>query len=417
MEVSAPYLVHFMRGYKFNERLDNKIEQAPGEVAEVLARYQHSFLSAGVLEQWSALDPANAKLRDMVGNHLDRGLWRLLWLPPTLPYWPLEGPFKDRAQTTKSLMFSAWNVVPDVVSAILSYEAERRMVGGRIKAYQEPAKQQVPLLRFTQSAAKVRSRHRLLLLLMPCLPLADQVHPLDAPAGRDRRQWVRDRVQILLSTAELPDPQGRPVDDRWEWAAPLILDPGLRPFLQAWRDGELPAFSEDTRLPKPNPELFDSYLDDMLDLDFSQLGRRPPDLVDLLTEVALGSPTILALRCLRATRGVRDDTRRRFAALIADAFWSLFNQPAVISHDAPARDRSRRFTRRGCLLAARARLLPPRKPSRPCSTNNGICSGSSIRGPKAPMRTLSRPTARKLSSRSYIPFDPGCTPFLRRPRQ
>ena len=328
---SAPYLAHFMRGYKFNERLDETLEQTPGDVAEVLARHRHSFLSAATLEQWSALDPANAKLREMVGNHLDRGLWRMLWLPPTLPYWPLEGPFEDNARTTKTLMFSAWNVVPDVVSAILSYEAERRMAGGRIKAYQDPAKQRVPLLRFTQSAARVRSRHRLLLLLMPCLPLADQAHPLDTPSGHDRREWTHGRVQALLSAAGLPDTQDGPIDERWVWAAPLILDPGLRPFLKAWRDGELQAFSNETLLSKPNPELFDDYLGDLLALDFVQLGRRPPGLVGLLTDVALGSPAILALRCLKSSPGVGDATRRRLAVMIADAFWSLFNQPAVIS--------------------------------------------------------------------------------------
>ena len=166
---------------------------------------------------------------------------------------------------------------------------------------------------------------------MPCLPLADQAHPLDAPDGHDRLKWVRDRVQSLLSAAGLPDTQDGPIDDRWAWAAPLILDPELRPFLQAWRDGELPAFSDNTLLSKPNPELFDDYLGDLLALDFAQLGRRPPGLVDLLTEIALGSPAILALRCMKSSAGVRDDTRRRLAVMIADAFWSLFNQPAVIS--------------------------------------------------------------------------------------
>lgn len=328
---SAPYLSHFMRGYKFNERFDDAREHAPDAVAEVLTHYRHSFLSAAAIKQWLAIDPANAKLRELVREHLDRGLWRLLWLPPTLPYWPLGGPFEHNPRATKTLMFSAWDVVPDVVSAILSYEAERRMSEGRIKAYQDPATQQVPLLRLTQSAARIRSRHRLLLLLMPCLPLADQAHPLRAPAGYDRRQWVRDRVRILLSASDLPNIQTGPIDERWEWAAPLILDPGLRPFLRAWRDQELPGFSEDTRLSKPNPELFDDYLADLLKLDFGQLGRRPPELVDLLTEVALGSPPILALRCLKASSSARDDTRRRLAVMIAEAFWSLFNQPAVIS--------------------------------------------------------------------------------------
>ncbi len=328
---SAPYLFHFMRGYKFNERLEEMLGHTPSKVFDVLASHPQSFLSATALRQWSTLDPAHAKLRDMVSHQLDRGLWRLLWVPPTLPYWPLEGPFEDAAGTTKTLLFSAWNVVPDAVSAVLSYEAERRMVGGRISAYQNPESQQRPLLRLTQAAVGTRSRHRLLLLLLPCLVLADYSHPLGAPSGWDRCLWVRHRVELLLSEFGLPDPQDGPIDERWEWAAPLLLDPGLRAFLLAWRDGSPSAFSDATDLPKPNPDVFDEYLNDMLELDPRKLGRRPDSLVDLLTDVALGSPAILALRSLSAPTGVTDDTRRRLAVRIAEAFWSLFNRPAVIA--------------------------------------------------------------------------------------
>ena len=330
---SAPYLAHFMHGYKFDERLDETLERSPDIVSKVLRQHASAFLSAEALLEWSELDPGNAKLRSMVHDLLDAGLWRLLWVPPTLPYWPLEGPFEGKETITKTLLFSAWNVVPDVVSAVLSYEAERRMVGGRsrIKSYQDPAKQQGPLLRLTQSAAGIRSRHRLLLLLMPCLPLADLAHPLEAPAGLDRRGWVRKSVEGLLADPRLPDPRNGEIDDRWEWAAPLVLDPTLRKFLQVWKDDELSARENGEPFPKPNPEVFDKYIDDLLGLQPCQLGRPPPGLADLLTEVALGSPAILALRCLKASTGVGDDTRRELATEMAEAFWSLFNQPAVIS--------------------------------------------------------------------------------------
>lgn len=331
---SAPYLVHFMRGYKFSERLDEALELSPSNVASVLQAHEQAFLSAKALREWSEINPAHPKMRDMVSDQLDRGIWRLLWVPPTLPYWPLEGPFRDRAGLTKTLMFSAWNVVPDVVSAVLSYEAERRMTGGRmtkrrIGSYLEPAKQQVPLLRLTQSAARIRSRHRLLLLFLPCLPLADRAHPLDAPPGRDRQEFVREAIEVLLSTSGLPDPRDGPVDDRWEWAAPLFLDPGLRSLLEAWRDDQIPAVEGDGPLPKS--DLLGAYVNDLLGLRPEELGRRPPGLVDLLTEVALGSPAILALRSLNLPPGLGHFVRRRLAVSIAAAFWSLFNQPAVIS--------------------------------------------------------------------------------------
>ena len=328
---SAPYLAHFMRGYKFNELLDEAIS-TPDKMVDALQRHDSAFLQAATLRSWGSIDPGNAKLRELVGELIDEeGLWRLLWMPPTLPYWPLEGPFKGKEQATKRLLFSAWNVVPDVVSAVLSYEAERLMTGGRLASYEKPDEQQRPLLRLTQSTSSLRSRHRLLLLLLPCLPLADRAHPLDAPAGQDRRAWVRARVEELLANPGLPNPQAGNIDVRWEWAVPLLLDPGLPTFLRAWGDGEPPAWSDDEPLPQPKKEVFGAYVADLLAVDPRTLGRRPPDLAELLTDIALGSPAILAARSLRGGVSINDDTRRRLAALIADAFWRLFNRPAVIT--------------------------------------------------------------------------------------
>ena len=329
---SAPYLAHFMHGYKFHDRLVEALDTPgpPDKIVDALQRHDSAFLKGATLRSWRSIDPAHAKLRELVGELIDEGLWRLLWMPPTVPYWPLEGPFEGKEHATKRLLFSAWNMVPDVVSAVLSYEAERLMMGGRLDSYDNPDAQQRPLLRLTQSAAGVRSRHRLLLLLLPCLPLADRAHPLDAPPGQDRRAWVRAQVDDLLADPRLPNPQDGSIDDRWEWAAPLLLDPELRAFLRAWRDGKLPAWSDGEPLPQPNPDLFGAYIDDLLAVDLQALGRRPPDLAELLTDVALGSPAILAARSLSGGSDVGDDTRRRLAALIAEAFWRLFNRPAVI---------------------------------------------------------------------------------------
>ena len=330
---SAPYLAHFMHGYKFHDLLVEALDTPgpPNKIVDALQRHDSAFLQAATLRSWGSIDPGHAKLRELAGELLDEGLWRLLWMPPTLPYWPLEGPFAGKEGTTKRLLFSAWNVVPDVVSAILSYEAERRMMGGRLTSYEKPDDQQRPLLRLTQSTADVRSRHRLFLLLLPCLPLADRAHPLNAPAGQDRRAWVRAQVDELLSDPRLPDPQDGPVDDRWEWAAPLLLDRELLTFLRAWRDGRLQAWPDDEPLPQPNPDLFPAYVDELLDVESRPLGRRPPGLADLLTDIALGSPAILASRCLKSSTDITDDARRRLAVRIADAFWHLFNRPAVIA--------------------------------------------------------------------------------------
>jgi len=320
---SAPYLTHFMHGYKVNERLEETLELSPEKIAQVLASHPEAFLRKEEIEGWSEIDPGNAKLRELTADLLDTGIWKLLWMPPTIPYWPLQGAFHGQGARTKTLLFSAWNVVPDVVSGVLSYEAERRMMGGSMQSYSSPDRQQPPLLRLAHSADGTLTRRRLLLLLLPCLALADAAHPLAAPESVDRRAYTRGRIEVLLSDPSLPDPQEGPEDDRWETAVLLLLDPGMRVFLQLWRDADPQKFS------KPNPEVLPDYIEDLLAFDPAGLGRRPEGLVDLLTDVALGAPGVLAARSLAAC-GVDDDTRRLQAARLADAFWKLFNRPAVI---------------------------------------------------------------------------------------
>jgi hypothetical protein len=349
---SAPYLLHFMHGYKINERIDEAVESKNEKVSQVIRAHGDAFLRARRLRKWLAVEAGNPKLRDIARDLFDdAGLWRLLWLPPTLPYWPLEGPFRGTEGATKRLLFSAWNVVPDVVSGLLSYEADRRMAGGRLKSYNDPALQQVPLLRLSDGAAGGRSRHRLLLLLMPCLTLADEAHPLEAPAGRDRREWVRERVGALL--ARLPDPQSGDIDDRWEWAAPLLLDSGLADFLAAWRDRP--------EIPKPNEEVFKAYADDILSVQQQILGRRPPHLADLLTDVALGSPAVCAARALLSA-SIKLPERRRLSVVIGHALWRLFNRPTVITllnqlgSELPESEREEAYWRRVLLYCQHGNL-------------------------------------------------------------
>ncbi|WP_435106350.1 helicase-related protein [Arhodomonas sp. AD133] len=316
----GPYLPHFMQGYKVNERVREARAEQPDKLKRVLASYPDAFLDRQALSRWTQIESNHAKLRSMVEELLDTGLWKLLWMPPSLPYWPLRGPFEGQENRTKTLLFSAWNFVPDVVSAVLSYEAERRMTGGASKDYTE---QRSPLLRFADQKG-TRARHRLLLLLMPCLAFADRAHPLSAPQGADLRDWVRRRIETMLDELDWQgDPTAEP-DPRWQYMAPLLLDPELRDFLKYWAG----ASPDDTG--KPNPEVFPSYLQDLLDLDTDTLGPMPRGLAELLTEAALGAPGVVAARTL-ASAGVSDERRRALATRLAQAFWNLFNRPAVMS--------------------------------------------------------------------------------------
>ncbi len=77
-----------------------------------------------------ALHPQHARLNSLLKDTVDRNLWKLLWMPPALPYTQPQGDFAQEAasSTTKRLVFSSWLVVPKAIAAVLSYEAERRMI-------------------------------------------------------------------------------------------------------------------------------------------------------------------------------------------------------------------------------------------------------------------------------------------------
>ena len=315
---SAPYLAHFMHGYRFNDRLTDALDVSPGKVDEVLQNHQPAFIASDQLATWQELPLANAKLRQLAHELLDGGLWKLLWIPPTVPYWSLEGPFENQ-QATKTLIFSAWNVVPDVLSAVLSYEAERRMVDD-VWGHYDQYSRQATLLQLSKETDGTLNRHRLLLLLLPCLPLADGAHPLHAPPSQDRREWVRSRVGTLLSDLSLPNPIDGEVDDRWEWAWPVLLDPELKNFIRSWVGDE--------QLPKPSEDLFAGYAKELIDITPQSMGRRPESLEELIVDAALGAPGVLAARTLASTK-LSENDRRWYSVYIADAFWKLFNRPPV----------------------------------------------------------------------------------------
>ena len=64
---SAPYLAHFMHGYKFNELVDEAIN-APDKMVDALQRHDPAFLKAATLRSWGSIDPGHAKLRELVGG-------------------------------------------------------------------------------------------------------------------------------------------------------------------------------------------------------------------------------------------------------------------------------------------------------------------------------------------------------------
>lgn len=129
---SIPYFASFMEGYRPGERARQQLENhtATDDLRASIARLRS--ISHQAFRHYEQVDYANARLRAFAAETIENDWWKLLWVPPSMPYFApgsVYSPFSD-GSVTKRLIFSAWSSVPTSVASLLSYEAERRMVSG-----------------------------------------------------------------------------------------------------------------------------------------------------------------------------------------------------------------------------------------------------------------------------------------------
>lgn len=129
---SIPYFASFMDGYKSADRVKAALSGPDAADVEALLSATRS-LDGSAVAAFEPVDLGNGHLRAVADETLERGWWKLLWVPPTMPYLepgPLYSPLSD-GSVTKHVLFSAWTGVPSAIAALLSYEADRFAAGDR----------------------------------------------------------------------------------------------------------------------------------------------------------------------------------------------------------------------------------------------------------------------------------------------
>jgi hypothetical protein len=349
---SAPFLFNFMDEYQLKATFTDAVMRPKPITAirDALASCPRALLDWDDVERYRALDPANARLRHLISDVIGSGAWRLLWLPPSLPYYRLSGVFADveAAALTKRLIFSSWQVVPKVVAAVLSYEAERQMFGPQAGVERpnstEARERFAALLRFPRGEASGA-----MTLMYPSITLADVGDPLDVVRGEEAipsaEHVIGDLVERLRPIlVDLSSDHAAPglVDESWYWAAPALLDARRHPdetrkwFGQTnlpslWRDPEGAAIEDEAGANDGWAEHVDKLA--RAASGQIQLGRQPEDLPEVLAKVALAAPGVVALRALSRICGgkvaLSDPSIRNSAGWIGWSFRSLFNLPEV----------------------------------------------------------------------------------------
>ncbi len=325
---SAPYFLNFMDGYQLSEKF-RESDLDPSRRRALLANAQ--VIRRSDLRSDDEIEPGNARLRQLMAETVHRDLWRLLWLPPSMPYHEPVGPFAeiDPATVTKRLIFSSWAAAPTAIASLLSWTAVHRMQGGIVG--DGPTG---PRLAYRMEDGRPAGMTALALFL-PTPGLAELTDPLEF-ARQAPGEVLPAESALAYAEARVAPHVGSPRGasstlsrDTWYWAAPFAIDAADQHYELAEVISEKDTAAEDRGLV--------THLDaaDQAARDEVDLGTQPPDLRRWTALVGLAGPANAAWRALRrVTSGIptiTDDGIRRAAAVIAAGFRSLFNRPEVMA--------------------------------------------------------------------------------------
>lgn len=316
---SSPYLLSFMENYQLKKELKKYFKTHPDEIRK--ARKSHLWLDKSSVQQYRELPLNNARLKKLRDIAFEKRAEHLLWIPPAKPYYELGCVFKNNNHYSKVLVFSAWEMVPRMIASILSYEAERLTVGKLYNNEQDKrgkdyfAKTRFPLrrLKFNQEG-----NQPLFALLYPSVALRDIYNPIEN-LGRSLKDIkkeinakVRERLAELESHIDATTRSNR--DTRWYYVGPMLMDLD--------EESTKSYFQQDRPDEKMHQEKFNEFHEYYLNADSLKLGKMPADLADVLTNMALASPAVCALR-------VFGDPI--LASRFAKEMINIFNTPEAIS--------------------------------------------------------------------------------------
>ena len=336
---SVPYALNFLRGYDLGERLEEAL-RAPGKKSEELSRLigQIKQFREGMYNNCRAeLRPANHRMRYLFKRALgtdkgqDESLWKLLWLPPSLPYTVPSGVYEGVGSVTKTLVFSAWNAVPDAIATMVSAEAERRMYGRELNSRRGAKNKFKPRLVFKAHEDGFAGVTTLLLMLpfaslLEYDPLTYAIDAGRAVDALDLARVVSGKIAGRLEGISAGERLSGAADSDWYWVAPVLMDRD-----STFKDWLISLHGNDGNEYSDGVTQCLRHIRHVLEHP-EELGRRPDDLAEVLAGVAIAGPGVCAARSLKRVFGIGAGPNLFDSAWeIGNGFRSLFNKHAVVA--------------------------------------------------------------------------------------
>lgn len=365
---SVPFPLSFMDGYQSKKQLTDFKAENLVKFNSLIRNQNNAWIRLNQIQDYKLKDYPNSKFRKLLKVGVDdNDMWKLLWLPPSIPYYPGMGVYQGKENLSKVLIFSKWVMVPKMIAGLVSYEVERRTIGNpnyfrdihakysikgkRISNRDTDELEDVgrrkplPILRLQRKMGKASSM-RTFTLLYPSKTLCDLFDITNNIDSNKHYKTKREKYVELLKT-ELQrlknyEQSNLPVDKNWYWAAPILLDKiSNSTYYKGWiykltthpitkkenkRNGGKDNLAAITHL----EEIQKLYLTAE---NLNQLGLMPNDLAKVLVDIALGSPANCLYKCFRRYHNEEESSFEILnkALELAYDFMLFFDKPESIA--------------------------------------------------------------------------------------
>jgi len=340
---SSPFLLSYLDKYQIKDKLEKSLKREWSSLSshqKKLLKSTNAWLYQKKIQTYTDFSIPNSRFDVLKKIAFERSNELLLWVPPSLPCYDLEGAFKDKDTFSKILVFSSWEMVPRMIATLMSYELELKTLGKlkgtlkNIKYFTRKSKKdtdgekggkRIPAPRIVLGSIKKNQRHKYLTLLYPSRTLSQVFNPIGTLniklSVRELSQSIKQYLEERIASLHITVDDGGPTDARWYYLIPMLLDNQDQPgFTENWINameaggGQLADEKSNLfkHLEKVKEELYDL-----------PTGRLPEDLAEISTLMAVGSPAVCAYR---SSNGLLMES-----SLFAKRMIDKFNSPESIA--------------------------------------------------------------------------------------
>lgn len=364
---SAPFPLSFLQDYDHHKVLKKNYGDNV-QLQRLIKKSKNAFVPVDKINSYKPLLPEksivepNPKLRLLYDETVRNNGYRLLWIPPSLKYYqPKSGAYINTENFSKALIFSAWKMVPRMVSALVSYEAERLSIGRLLEqekinekhSYKDKKRFPAPTLTFRNTETGPSGMNNLM-LAYPSIYLKSLYHPVDNLVTKKDLSKIRLELKAriisdLKNAGILSLGDGSGNVQKWDWLSVLLLDKthpessSLKNWmkLNSSSDG---AFDNDNETDNKDSDTnksakqihFQEIRNYILNNAIPGVGTLKENQLDRLgahlTELCLAAPGITAFRAVEKTykaASILDHLNASFN--IGMGMISMFNKPESIA--------------------------------------------------------------------------------------